>query len=90
MDMETVRFLEEAACKRRIDIVNLIYQAQTGHIGGSLSSADVLTALYYHVMDVEKIKAGNPDRDRFILSKGHSVEGFYSILADRGFSPGRS
>lgn len=87
MDMETVRFLEEAACKRRIDIVNLIYQAQTGHIGGSLSSADVLTALYYHVMDVEKIKAGHPDRDRFILSKGHSVEGFYSILADRGFFP---
>ncbi len=87
MEKETVRFLEEQAFRRRIDIVNLIYRAKTGHIGGSLSSADMLTALYYHVMDVEKIKAGDPNRDRFILSKGHSVEGFYSILADRGFFP---
>ena len=87
MEKGTVRFLEEQACRRRIDIVNLIYKAKTGHIGGSLSSIDVLTALYYHVMDTEKIKAKDPERDRFILSKGHSVEGFYSILADKGFFP---
>lgn len=87
MNHESVRFLEEQAARRRIDILNLIYKAKTGHIGGSLSSIDVLTALYYHVMDVDKIKAGDPERDRFVLSKGHSVEGFYSILADKGFFP---
>ena len=87
LDSSAIRSLEITACRRRIDIVNMIHRAQTGHIGGSLSSIDVLTALYYYVMDVEKIKAGDPDRDRFILSKGHSVEGFYSILADHGFFP---
>ncbi len=87
MNHESIRFLEEQAARRRIDILNLIYKAKTGHIGGSLSSIDVLTALYYHVMDVDKIKAGDPERDRFVLSKGHSVEGFYSILADKGFFP---
>ncbi len=87
MNNESVRFLEEQAARRRIDILNLIYKAKTGHIGGSLSSIDILTALYYHIMDVDKIKAGDPERDRFVLSKGHSVEGFYSILADKGFFP---
>ncbi len=87
MDNNIIRSLEITACRRRIDIVNMIYHAKTGHIGGSLSSVDLLTALYYHVMDLEKIKAKAPDRDRFVLSKGHSVEGFYAILADCGFFP---
>ena len=87
LDNNTIRTLEITACRRRLDIVNMIYRAKTGHIGGSLSSIDMLTALFYHVMDVEKIRAKDADRDRFILSKGHSVEGFYSILADHGFFP---
>lgn len=87
MDNNIIHSLEITACRRRIDIVNMIYHAKTGHIGGSLSSVDILTALYYHVMDLEKIKAKSADRDRFVLSKGHSVEGFYAILADCGFFP---
>ena len=87
MNNNIIHSLEITACRRRIDIVNKIYHAKTGHIGGSLSSVDILTALYYHVMDLEKIKAKSADRDRFVLSKGHSVEGFYAILADCGFFP---
>jgi len=66
-------------------LLTTIYHGKTGHTGGSLSSADILTALYYEVM---KVDAQNPKwdgRDRFVLSKGHSVEGYYSILADQGF-----
>ena len=79
--------LEQIATRRRIDVLNMIYTAKTGHIGGSMSSLDMLTALYYEVMDVDAIKAWSDNRDRFILSKGHSVEGYYSILADLGFFP---
>ncbi len=79
--------LEQIATRRRIDVLNMIYAAKTGHIGGSMSSLDILTALYYEVMDVEAIRQKADCRDRFILSKGHSVEGYYAILADLGFFP---
>lgn len=79
--------LKKKAIEIRRDLIRMIYEAKTGHTGGSLSSVDIITALYYDVM---KIDPGNPlweERDRFILSKGHSVEGYYTILADRGFFP---
>lgn len=79
--------LNKKAIERRIDIINMIYKAKSGHTGGALSSVDIIVSLFYKIM---KYKPENPewsDRDRFILSKGHSVEGYYSVLADYGFFP---
>ena len=81
--MET---LERIAFDRRLDVLDMVYRARTGHIGGSMSCMDILCALYYRVMDTEKIKRGEADRDRFLLSKGHCAEALYAVLADRGFS----
>jgi transketolase len=66
-------------------LLTMIYHGKTGHTGGALSSADILTALYYEVMKVDPQNPKWEERDRFVLSKGHSVEGYYSILADKGF-----
>lgn len=66
------------------DIVNLIYHAGTGHIGGDLSVTDILVDLYKQ-MNVGPDKVQDPERDRFVLSKGHCVEALYTILADKGF-----
>lgn len=79
--------LERLAMENRIDTVELIYHAKTGHIGGSMSAMDILTTLYFEVLDVEKIKRGAPDRDRFVLSKGHNAEGLYVVLSKCGFFP---
>jgi transketolase len=66
-------------------VVEMIFSSRSGHIGGSLSSVDINTALYFHVMDIDPENAMKNDRDRFILSKGHSVEALYCVLAARGF-----
>ncbi len=79
--------IEAAAFARRLEVLEMVCRAKTGHIGGSMSCMDILAALYYRVMDVEKIKRRDPARDRFILSKGHCAEALYAILADRGFYP---
>ncbi|MBQ7916925.1 MAG: transketolase [Firmicutes bacterium] len=71
----------------RQDVLDMIYRAKAGHIGGDFSVCDVLVTLYYHVMNVGPDKVNDPNRDRFILSKGHSVESLYCILADCGFFP---
>lgn len=71
----------------RRDIVSLVYRAKTGHIGGDLSVCDILVALYYKHLNISPETVSSPSRDRFILSKGHSVEALYCILADRGFFP---
>jgi transketolase len=65
----------------------MIYSAKGGHIGGSLSSVDILTSLFFHVMHYDAADPSDPTRDRFILSKGHSVEGYYCTLAAAGFFP---
>lgn len=65
----------------------MIYSSRMGHMGGSLSSVDILVALYFHAMNYDPALPGDPGRDRFILSKGHSVEGFYAVLARAGFFP---
>ena len=77
--------LKKIAMQRRLDVLEMVKTAQTGHIGGSMSSMDILVCLYYQVMDVEKIKSASPRRDRFIMSKGHCAEALYTILADFGF-----
>jgi len=82
-----VEFLENKARELRKVVLGMIYEAKAGHTGGSLSALDIITVLYNDVM---KINPQNPtweDRDRFLLSKGHSVEAYYAVLADKGFFP---
>ncbi|WP_221410496.1 transketolase [Apibacter sp. HY039] len=69
----------------RLRLLNVIYKAKAGHIGGGLSSANILTALYFHVLNVDSRDPKKKDRDRFIMSKGHSVEILYSVLEAAGF-----
>ncbi len=85
MNEETL--LTKKAAEIRRDLLHVIYNARTGHTGGSLSSVDILTVLYYNILRIDPAHPKDPNRDRFVLSKGHSVEGYYSILADKGFFP---
>jgi transketolase len=79
--------LRAKAIDIRKDVVTMIHRAGTGHIGGDLSVTDILVDLYYKQMNAGPDKQDDPERDRFILSKGHSVEALYAVLADRGFFP---
>jgi len=71
----------------RVDLLRYIYHAGAGHTGGSLSCVDILNVLYNRVLRVSPETFGDPQRDRYIQSKGHSVEALYVVLADRGFFP---
>ena len=71
----------------RRDLLQFIYHAGAGHTGGSLSCVDILNVLYNRVLRVSPDSFGDPHRDRYIQSKGHSVEALYVVLADRGFYP---
>lgn len=71
----------------RENILDMVYRAKAGHIGGDFSVCDILVSLYYLHMNVSPQDMDNPNRDRFILSKGHSVEALYCVLADKGFFP---
>jgi len=75
------------AAKARLLAVQMVYEAASGHPGGSLSCLDVLTALYNGEMNINPDDAKNPDRDRFVMSKGHCSPAVYSTLALRGFFP---
>lgn len=77
--------LKRVSCGRRLDVLEMVYASKAGHIGGSMSCMDILVALYYCVMDIDKILCGADDRDRFIMSKGHCAEALYAVLADKGF-----
>ncbi len=81
----TVRELELKANEIRQALLQIIFEGKTGHTGGDLSSADIMTALYYHTLHIDAHNPEDPLRDRFILSKGHCVEGYLAILADKGF-----
>ena len=83
--MDKIEFLTEKAAQIRRDLLKMIVNAGTGHTAGSLSNTDILTVLFYEVMDIRVDDPDWNDRDRFILSKGHSVESYYSILADKGY-----
>ncbi len=80
-----VERLEEQAVQIRKDIISMIHKAKAGHPGGSLSAVEIVTALYFHIMNIDPANPGWPDRDRFVLSKGHSCPVLYSALARRGF-----
>ena len=79
--------LMRLAANVRMDIVTEVYSASSGHPGGSLSIADVLAYLYKYVLRVDPKNPDDPDRDRFVLSKGHSAPARYAILAESGFIP---
>jgi len=79
--------LKIKATEIRIRLLELIYEAKAGHIGGSLSNTDILTTLYYHMMKHDAKNPKMPNRDRFIASKGHAVESLWCILADCGYFP---
>jgi transketolase len=81
----SVEELEQMAVTIRCDIIDMICTAAAGHPGGSLSAADVVTALYFRVMRIDPKNPDWPDRDRFILSKGHACPVWYAALAERGY-----
>ncbi|MEW6171505.1 MAG: transketolase [Bacillota bacterium] len=81
------RELERKACAIRQDVIRMLAAAGSGHPGGSLSAVEILTALYFHVLRVDPRQPGDPERDRFILSKGHAAPALYATLAERGFFP---
>jgi len=71
----------------RRNVVDMIISGKGGHIGGDMSMMDILVTLYFKVMNISPENQNDPDRDRFILSKGHSVEALYAVLAQKGFFP---
>ena len=79
--------LQAMACKVRMGVVEATHGAKSGHPGGSLSAADVFTYLYFKELNVDPANPKWADRDRFVLSKGHTAPGLYSALALRGFFP---
>lgn len=85
--LNRIKLLENKAIQIRKELLQMIYNSGTGHTGGSLSSVDILVALYYEIMEIDPQNPKWELRDRFVLSKGHSVEGYYTILADLSFFP---
>ena len=79
--------LKLLAYKLRKDTVDLICAGKAGHIGGDMSVMEVLVELYFHQMNISPENMDDPDRDLFVLSKGHSVEAYYSVLAEKTFLP---
>lgn len=77
--------LQATAHALRLDVLDLVTRAKTGHIGGDFSVMDILTVLYFEHMNISPQTANSPDRDLFVLSKGHSVEAYYAVLAEKGF-----
>lgn len=83
----SVQELALKSIQYRETILSIIKKGNAGHTGGSLSCVDILNVLYNHVMNVSPENFTEPDRDRYIQSKGHSVEALYTVLADKGFYP---
>ena len=87
MDETLKKQLEITACKVRLGILEGVFNAKSGHPGGSLSIADLLTYLYFAKMNVYPDKPEEPERDRLVLSKGHTAPALYATLAEKGFFP---
>ncbi len=79
--------LEKKASNIRADIIDMVYNAKSGHPGGSLSLVEILLTLYYDVANVDPKDPQKEDRDRIVLSKGHACPALYAVLADKGFFP---
>lgn len=87
MNQEEKNALQIAACKVRMGIIEGTHGAKAGHPGGSLSAADMFTYLYFKALNIDPKNPKWEDRDRFVLSKGHTAPGLYAALANRGFFP---
>ncbi len=87
MTAEDEKALQAMACRVRMGVLTATHGAKAGHPGGSLSAADVFTYLYFKELNIDPADPQKPDRDRFVLSKGHTAPGLYSALAYRGFFP---
>lgn len=85
MKIADIKELEEIARKVRVGIIESTYNAKSGHPGGSLSVADILTVLYFNQMNIDEKNPKSQSRDRLVLSKGHVAPALYSTLAERGF-----
>jgi len=83
----TIKELKQKSIIYRKKVLQYITKAKAGHTGGSLSCVDILNVLYNKIMNVSPENFSSPDRDRYIQSKGHSVEALYVVLADKGFYP---
>ena len=87
MDLITKNELAKVACNVRMGIIEGTFNAKSGHPGGSLSIAEILTYLYFKEMNVDPAKPDMADRDRFVLSKGHAAPALYSVMAQKGYFP---
>lgn len=85
MKITKVAALKEIANKVRLDLIQENYYAKSGHPGGSLSVADILTVLYFNEMNIDPERPNDPNRDRLVLSKGHASSALYAVLAERGY-----
>jgi transketolase len=79
--------LQEKARQIRLDVLDMVYRRKAGHPGGSFSAAEILASLYFHHLKIDPARPTWPQRDRFLLSKGHAAAALYSALARRGFFP---
>jgi transketolase len=79
--------LAEIARQIRLDVLDMVCRRQAGHLGGSFSCAEILAALYFHHLKIDPAQPDLPERDRFLLSKGHAAAALYAALARRGFFP---
>ena len=87
LSAEKISRLQEKCKQFRVDLVKLLHSIQTGHPGGSLSAVEIVTTLYNEIMNVDPKNPNKPDRDVFILGKGHAAPILYLVLADMGFFP---
>jgi transketolase len=87
VDAAEIARLEETARRIRVEVIRAVNHARAGHLGGPLSAADLLAALYFRVLRIRPDEPAWPDRDRFVLSKGHSSIGLYAAMALRGYFP---
>ncbi len=87
MDKSELLELKKTACKVRLWTIEGVFNAKSGHPGGSLSAADIMTYLYFKEMNIDPKNPKDPDRDRFVLSKGHCCPALYAALALRGYFP---
>lgn len=85
MKITDIKELEEIARRIRIGIIDGVYNAKSGHPGGSLSIADIMTVLYFNQMNIDEKSPKASSRDRLVLSKGHVAPALYSALAEKGY-----
>lgn len=84
---EMIADLSRRAMEFRIQVLRMVYNYKTGHIGGAFSAAEIMTALYFHHLRLDPANPGWPDRDRLVFSKGHACAILYTALANRGYFP---